>query len=51
MTHRGRYWCGLLQRQFKQYTLYDYRRQQTSICAHLGKLGPDLEDGELGEKV
>lgn len=29
----------------------DYRRQQTSICAHLGKLGPDLEDGELGEKV
>lgn len=38
-------------RKFKQYTLNDYRRQQSAACVQLGKLGPDLEDEELGEKV
>ncbi|XP_024391699.1 uncharacterized protein [Physcomitrium patens] len=38
------------QRKFKQYTLNDYRRQQSAACVQLGKLGPDLEDEELGEK-
>ncbi|KAG0610302.1 hypothetical protein M758_7G055000 [Ceratodon purpureus] len=38
------------QRKFKQYTISDYRRQQTAACVQLGKLGPDLEDEELGEK-
>jgi hypothetical protein len=38
------------QRNFKKYTINDYRRQQTASCAHLGKLGPNLEDEELGEK-